>query len=203
MTADIDAHLLLGTEQEARLAPLVDAVRADPATLARHVARAARVVGRGPGPYGRRVEDVARSRLLLAACEVLGPDAAADVVAAQYTTGDADERRAVLLALPALDGAEGIGAAAVPVVLDALRTNATRLVAAAMGPYAAVHLAADDWRHGVLKCLFTGVPVAAVADLHARRDSELDRMVRAFAEERRAAGRDVPDDAVRLLAATG
>ncbi|WP_407319677.1 EboA domain-containing protein [Isoptericola halotolerans] len=201
MITDIDAQLLLGSEQEARLRPLVAAVRADPATLARHVARAARVVGRGPGPYGRRVEDVARSRLLLAACETVGPEGAADVVAAQYTTGDADERRAVLLALPALDATAAIGAAAVPVVLDALRTNDTRLVAAAMGPYAVAHLPADDWRHGVLKCLFTGVPLAAVADLHARRDGELDRMVRAFAEERRAAGRDVPDDAVRLLAA--
>lgn len=202
MTADIDANLLLGTEQEERLAPLVAAVRADPTTLARHVARAARVVGRGPGPYGRRVEDVARSRLLLAACEVVDADGTADVVATQYTTGDADERRAVLLALPVLDdGPAAIGDTAVPVVLDALRTNDTRLVAAAMGPYAAAHLPADDWRHGVLKCLFTGVPLAAVADLHARRDAELDRMVRAFAEERRAAGRDVPDDAVRLLTA--
>ncbi|MCK0116730.1 EboA domain-containing protein [Isoptericola sp. S6320L] len=185
---------------EERLAALVEEVRHDPAALPLASARAARVVGRGPGLDGRRIEDVARSRLLVTACEAVGPDGAADVVAAQYAVGDADERRAVLMALPELAD-RGIGDGAVPVVLDALRTNDTRLVAAAMGPYAAAHLPADAWRHGVLKCLFTGVPLAAVADLDVRRDAELDRMVRAFAEEREAAGRDVPADAHRLLAA--
>ncbi|WP_402373000.1 EboA domain-containing protein [Isoptericola rhizosphaerae] len=184
---------------EERLAVLVGEVRHDPAALPRVSARAARVVGRGPGLDGRRIEDVARSRLLVAACETAGPDVAADVVAGQYAVGDADERRAVLMALPDLEEL-GLGDGAVPVVLDALRTNDTRLVAVAMGPYAAAHLPVDAWRHGVLKCLFTGVPLASVAALDARRDAELDRMVRAFAEEREAAGRDVPEDALRLLA---
>ncbi|WP_277207175.1 EboA domain-containing protein [Isoptericola croceus] len=199
MRPDIDAKLLFDTAREGRVAPLLEEVRGDPSALGRVFARAARVVGRGVGPGGGRVEDVARVRLLVAACETVGPDAAAGVVAGQYARGDADERRAVLLALADLDGL-GVGDAAVPVILDALRTNDTRLVAAAMGPYAAAHLPADAWRHGVLKCLFTGVPLTAVADLDARRDAELDRMVRAFADERRAAGRDVPEDAVRLLA---
>lgn len=178
---------------------LVEEVRHDPAALARASARAARVVGRGPGLDGRRIEDVARARLLVAACEAAGPGATPDVVAGQYAVADADERRAVLMALPDLED-RGIGDGAVPVVLDALRTNDTRLVAAAMGPYAAAHLPADAWRHGVLKCLFTGVPLAAVAELDDRRDADLDRMVRAFAEEREAAGREVPEDALRLLA---
>ncbi|PFG41606.1 hypothetical protein ATJ88_0248 [Isoptericola jiangsuensis] len=183
---------------EERLAGLEEEVRADPGTVARAFARAARVVGRGPGPDGLPVQDVARVRLLVAATRGAGPDGAAAVAAELYRTGDADERRAVLLALEALD----VGDRAVPLLLDALRTNDSRLVAAAMGPSAAAHLPADAWRHGVLKCLFTGVPLAVVADLTARRDAELDRMVAAYAAERRAAGRDVPDDALALLATT-
>ncbi|WP_435850502.1 EboA domain-containing protein [Streptomyces uncialis] len=109
-----------------------------------------------------------------------------------YGQGTAAERRAVLLALPALVP----GPAALPLVRDALRTNDTRLVAAAVGPYAAVHLDAHEWRHAVLKCLFTGVPVTAVAALaqRARGDTELARMLDDQARERTAAGRPVPDD---------
>ncbi|MFJ4971284.1 EboA domain-containing protein [Streptomyces sp. NPDC088755] len=118
-----------------------------------------------------------------------------------YEQGTAAERRAVLLALPRLD----LGAAALPLVEDALRTNDTRLVAAAVGPYAAAHLDPHAWRHAVLKCLFTGVPVEAVARLgeRARGDVELARMLRDFAAERSAAGRDVPAGLRTALALTG
>ncbi|MFE8005040.1 EboA domain-containing protein [Streptomyces sp. NPDC057418] len=107
-----------------------------------------------------------------------------------YERGTAAERRAVLLTLHRLD----LGATALPLVEDALRTNDTRLVAAAVGPYAAAHLDAHAWRHAVLKCLFTEVPVEAVAELgrRARDDAELARMLRDFAAERTAAGRPVP-----------
>ena len=56
---------------------------------------------------------------------------------------------------------------------DALRTNDTRLVAAALGPYAAAHLDGHGWRQGVVKCVFMGVPLDAVADLDERADDEL------------------------------
>ncbi|MGW7082546.1 EboA domain-containing protein [Streptomyces sp. NPDC054871] len=117
-----------------------------------------------------------------------------------YEQGTAAERRAVLLALPHLIQ----GPEALPLVEDALRTNDTRLVAAAVGPYAARHLAPHEWRHAVLKCLFTGVPVEAVADLdrRARDDAELARMLGDFAGERTAAGRTVPSDLHRVLALT-
>jgi len=118
-----------------------------------------------------------------------------------YEHGTAAERRAVLLALPHLD----VGDAAVPIVEDALRANDTRLVAAAVGPYAADHLDAHAWRHAVLKCLFTGVPVSAVAglDRRARGDAELARMLGDYAAERTAAGRPVPDDLHRVLDLAG
>ncbi|CAL9626822.1 EboA domain-containing protein [Streptomyces sp. enrichment culture] len=123
--------------------------------------------------------------------------AGADALRRVYFQGTADERRAVLHALPHLVS----GPAALPLVEDALRTNDTRLLGAAVGPYAARHLDAHSWRHAVLKCLFTGVPVDHVADLprRARGDSELARMLGDYAAERTAAGRSVPEDLYRVL----
>ncbi|MGW2086221.1 EboA domain-containing protein [Streptomyces sp. NPDC001880] len=117
-----------------------------------------------------------------------------------YEQGTAAERRAVLLTLHQLD----LGPTALPLVEDALRTNDTRLVAAAVGPYAAAHLDPHNWRHAILKCLFTGVPVGAVDGLsrRARGDAELARMLGDFAAERIAAGRSVPADLTRVLALT-
>lgn len=117
-----------------------------------------------------------------------------------YHHGSAPERRAVLLALPSLVA----GPEALPLVEDALRTHDTHLIAAALGPYAASHLAPHPWRQAVLKCLFTGVPVDTVAGLHerARGDSELARMLTDYAAERTAAGRPVPADLHRVLALT-
>lgn len=117
-----------------------------------------------------------------------------------YEQGTAAERRAVLLTLHRL----ALGPSALPLVEDALRTNDTRLVAAAVGPYAAAHLDAHGWRHAVLKCLFTEVPVEAVAELarRAQGDTELARMLGDFAAERTAAGRTVPAGLRTVLALT-
>ncbi|WP_030662538.1 EboA domain-containing protein [Streptomyces cellulosae] len=125
----------------------------------------------------------------------------ADALTRVYAQGTAAERRAVLYALPHLVS----GPEVLPLVEDALRTNDTRLLAAAVGPYAARHLPAHAWRHAVLKCLFTGVPVAEVADLDRRAhgDTELARMLGDYADERTAAGRTVPDDLHRVLTLTG
>ncbi|RDG37462.1 sugar phosphate isomerase [Streptomyces corynorhini] len=128
----------------------------------------------------------ARALLLAAA------DARPVTLTRLYRRGTATERLAVLTALPdRVPGPE-----ALPLTEDALRTNDTRLVAAAVGPYAAAHLDAHAWRHAVLKCLFTGVPLGAVADLERRAhgDAELARMLADFAAERTAAGRPVPAD---------
>jgi hypothetical protein len=82
-----------------------------------------------------------------------------------------------------------------------LATNDTRLVAAAMGPYARRWLDPHRWRQAVLKCVFMGIPLADTTALE-RRDHELVRMMRAHAVERRAAGRAVPAD-VRRFVPTG
>ncbi|WP_435973205.1 EboA domain-containing protein [Streptomyces sp. Qhu_M48] len=138
--------------------------------------------------------DEVRSLLLKAA----GADP--DTLARLYHHGAAAERRAVLLALPTLV----TGPEAVPLVEDALRTHDTTLLAAALGPYAATHLTPHAWRHALLKCLFTGVPVTRVAGLAERAagDTELARMLADHAAERTAAGRPVPADLSRVLALT-
>lgn len=127
----------------------------------------------------------------------------AGLVTTLYRGGDAAEKHAVLAALPTLDdparGRASVGDALLPLVRDALRTNDTRLVAAALGPYAARHLDDAGWRQGVVKALFTGVPLAGVASLDGRTDDELRRMVRDLASERRAAGREVPPDALLVV----
>jgi sugar phosphate isomerase/epimerase len=189
---------------------LVDAeqrVRRDPRSIAALFPAVGRKVGRAPlrpetDPQGLvhgTVDDLARTRLLAVLSEVLDPATVAGEVAQLYRYGDDAERRGVLRGLSALPP-ETV-AAGLELVKDALRANDIRLVAAAMGDFAAKHLDAHSWRHGVLKCLFTGVPLAAVSELGDRTDAELLRMVGDYAEERRAAGREVPADAVTLLEA--
>jgi hypothetical protein len=147
--------------------------------------------GRGPlagGPDGWTVDDAARA-YLLTRLPLTGP-ALATEVDDLYRHGDAAEKRGVLRALHLL----GLGDEALPLVHDALRTNDTRLIRAALGPYGAEHLDAHTYRHGLLKCVFTGIPLSEVAGLRERRDAELARMFSAFARERVAAGRPVPAD---------
>ncbi|HEY0641483.1 MAG TPA: EboA domain-containing protein [Pseudonocardiaceae bacterium] len=177
-------------------------VRERPETIRTLFPAAGRHCGRGPvrpasdpaGVVHGTADDVARVRLL----EVLGESGRAGEVVDLYRYGDDAEKRGVLRGLSTVDGMLPVEDG-LELVRDALRTNDTRLVAAALGPYAAAHLDDHGWRHGVLKCLFVGVPLAAVAGLAERADEELTRMVTDFAAERRAAGRAVPADAERLL----
>lgn len=184
-------------------------VAADPTRIRVRFPAAAREVARTPGtspdPGADRVEDRVRVRLVdaLAAALAHDPDRLAAELADLYRFGDADERRAVLLSLSHLERTgRGPGDRCLPLVHDALRTNDPRLVAAALGDFAAARLDDAAWRQGVLKCLFVGVPLRLVAGLDARVDDELVRMVGDHADERRAAGRPVPDDALPLLATT-
>lgn len=143
------------------------------------------------------VDDAVRA-LILSSLRVDGPELG-EAVERVYRQGDGAERRAVLRALPLLD----VDGHAVRIVQDALRTNDPRLVAAALGPYSAEHLDQPAWRDGVLKCLFMGVPLLAVADLDRRIDPELIRMFRDYEAERLAAGRPVPVALRTVLEAWG
>ncbi|ETK30595.1 EboA domain-containing protein, partial [Microbispora sp. ATCC PTA-5024] len=135
--------------------------------------------------------DEAARALLLAA---LPPEDLTERVAALYAEGTADEKLAVLKALPLLP----VGAEAVPLLRDAIRTNDARLLRAALGR-SARHLDQAAWRQAVLKCVFTGVPLDGVHGLDDRADAELAVMLAGLAAERAAAGRAVPADAAALL----
>ncbi|GAA5145544.1 EboA domain-containing protein [Nocardioides marinquilinus] len=179
-------------------------VEADATRVRTRFPAAAREIGRSPAttdPGAERVEDDVRGRLLEALAR--GADGATvdREVHDLYRFGDADERRAVLRGLHRVEPAPAEGWAA-DLVHDALRTNDPRLVAAALGPYGAAVLDDDAWRQAVLKCLFVGVPVDLVHGLDARVDDRLLTMIASYADERRAAGREVPADAERLLATT-
>lgn len=193
-TAELEAALTGRTtvDGQAWLDTAVARVRADPGALGVLFPAVGRRCGRGPvdHPPGWTVEDAARALLLLAA-PLHGADLAAQVEAV-YWYGDAAERRGVLRALPLLAGE--LGDLGLPLVHDALRTNDVRLVAAALGPYAADRLDDAAYRHGVLKCVFVGVPLASVSGVDRRCDREMARMLADFARERVAAGRDVPPD---------
>ena len=164
-------------------------VRADPDAAGPLFARAERKLGRAPLADGSAWTAGRAGRALLLA-ELAEPER----IVTLYHQGDAAERLAVLAALPLLT----IGDAGVPLLHDALRTNDTRLVAAALGPYAA-HLDAAAWRQGVVKCVFMGIPLSVVHRLDDRADTQLAAMLTALAIERAAAGRRMPQDALALL----
>jgi hypothetical protein len=167
-------------------------VAAEPAAIGRLFASAGRRCGRAalPGAPDWTADDAARVLLLVA----LPAAAAGGQAETLYRYGDAAEKRAVLRALPLLP----IGAAAVPLLHDAIRTNDTRLVAAALGGYAR-HLDDATWRQAVLKCVFMGVPLSVVDGLDERADAELAIMLAGLVDERRAAGRGMAADATALL----
>jgi hypothetical protein len=166
-------------------------VESDPAAVRSRFPMAGRKVGRAPLDPGDDADDVhawtiddAARTLLLVALGVRAGDELADL----YRFGDAAERRGLLRALPYLPDTDGTMA----IVDDAIRTNDTRLVAAALGPYATSHLDDAAYDQAVLKCVFIGVPIAPLDGLPARATAETARMLAAFVHERVAAGRDVP-----------
>ena len=139
---------------------------------------------------------------------ILQPEVLTQLLRDLYYRGDSAERRGVLRGLGALSDASPrldntLVLTGCELILDALRTNETSLVAAAVGPFAAAHLDQHAWRHAVLKLVFMGVSLAAVTGLQIRADAELARMAADFAAERRAASRPIPEDVALLMRPAG
>jgi hypothetical protein len=131
------------------------------------------------------IDDAARTVLLVE----LGPTIETELDDL-YRYGDAAERRGILRALPYLP----IEERAIDIVEDAIRSNDTRLIAAALGPYATWHLDDPGYDQAVLKCVFCEVPIAPLDGLPGRATADGARMLAAFVHERIAAGRDVPGE---------
>jgi hypothetical protein len=166
-------------------------VEADPAAVRGRFPMVGRKLGRAPldpdadpdDVHATTIDDAARMLLLVA----LG-DRVMDELPDLYRFGDAAERRGLLRALPYLP----VGDGAMEILDDAIRTNDTRLVAAALGPYATERLDDAAYDQAVLKCVFIGVPITPLDGLPERATPETARMLAAFVHERVAAGRDVP-----------
>ena len=181
----------LDDDGRAWLAESVAAIEADPAAIRTRFPMAGRKTGRGPlrpgddpdDVHAWTVDDAVRTLLLVA----LG-DRVEEELAELYRFGDAAERRGLLRALPYLP----LGDRALWLVDDAVRANDTRLVAAALGPYATRVLDDAAYDQAVLKCVFIGVPIRPLDGLPARATPETARMLAAFVHERVGAGRDVP-----------
>ena len=181
----------VGADGLAWLREAADEVARDPAAIRARFPAVGRRVGRGPldpaadptDVHAWTVDDAARTLLLAA----LG-DRVADELAELYRYGDAAERRGLLRALPHLP----VGSGALDLVHDAVRTNDTRLIAAALGPYATAHLDDDAFAQAILKCVFVGIPITPLDGVPDRVTPETSRMLAAFVHERVAAGRDVP-----------
>lgn len=197
-------------EARRALASQVALVRARPDRIAVLFPAAARTVARGPGPSGDpdgvagpTLEDTVRVELLTALAETLAPSDLAREVHDLYHHGDAGERRAVLRGLGHVwrphAGREELTGLARALLADAMRTNDTRLVAAAAASPTTALLDAHSWRQGVLKCLFVGVSLGSAAGIPERADDELARMCADFARERTLAGRPVPGDVHLVL----
>ncbi len=158
-----------------------------PITAAQHAA----IVGAGllvPEDLG--VDEAARGALLVAAA----PDV--ERVRDLVRRGELRERQAVLRVLAALPEP----ARFVDVAIDAYRTNVEGVFRAIAcdNRYPAAHFPDAAFHQLVLKALFTGSPLGRLHGLAARTTAELVRMVNAYARERRAAGRPVPED-VKLV----
>jgi len=202
-------HDGLARALDARLAPdartWLAAARAEVRERAEAVATLFPAVGRRVGrgtldPEADRSDvhawtrDDAGRALLLAA--IRRPDQTNGQLGPLYRHGDASERRGVLRALAYLPVDD---ATARPLIDDALRTNDTRLIAAALGPYALDTLDDAALAQAVLKCVFVGVPLDPITGLQSRVTPDLTAMLARFVHERIAAGRSVPADVWPLL----
>jgi transposase len=138
-------------------------------------------------PTGIGADECGRGALLVA----VEPDL--ELVRDLVRRGDVRERQAVLRVLAALPDP----AQFTDIAVDACRTNVDGVFRAIAcdNAFPAAQLADAAFAQLVLKALFTGAPLARVVGLAARTTPELVRMVEAYASERRAAGRPVPEDA--------
>jgi hypothetical protein len=143
------------------------------------------------------VDECGRAALLVAALGALEPARHVPVVRDLVRRGEVRERQTVLRVLAGLPEP----ARFVELAIDACRTNVGSIFEAIAcdNAYPAVHFPDGALCQMVLKALFTGAPVARIVGLSGRITDEMTRMVDAFASERRAAGRPVPDD-VHLIA---
>lgn len=83
-----------------------------------------------------------------------------------------------------------------PLAIGATRTHVVPIfeAIACENPFPAAHFPDPSFHQMVLKAVFLGIRLLRIEGLRSRRTPELARMARDYAEERRAAGRTLPED---------
>lgn len=163
-------------------------------------------VGDGGGPggeavppslVGRGLDEVGRVALLLARLDATGTEPLA-LAQELFYHGDSREKQAVLRALPLLPQP----AQFVEIGIEACRSSVQTVyeAIACENPYPADHFSDEAFNQMVLKALFTEASVARIHGLARRAGKDLVRMVEFYGDERRVAGRKVPEDIDRIRA---
>jgi len=148
-------------------------------------------------PRGWGADECGRALLLLAALGELPAAEHPALVEELYRTGETRERQALLRVLAYLPDPARFTALAV----DSVRANVlSELEAIACeNPFPGRYFPEPAFNQLVMKSLFNGIGLQRIEGLESRRAPELVRMVAAYASERRAAGRVVPDDVALVL----
>jgi hypothetical protein len=142
-------------------------------------------------------DECGRALLLVTALGTLPAAGHPALVEELYRTGETRERQALLRSLAYLPDPARFTALAI----ESVRANVlSELEAIACeNSFPARHFPEAAFNQLVLKSLFNGIALRRIEGLDRRRAPELVRMVAAYASERRAAGRVVPDDVALVL----
>lgn len=199
--------------QRAWLGASLDGLGHELATLRVAIAQAPRKLGRAPlsltaaereahglpalleGPSWS-LADLGRAALVLAAVERTAGPGQVELVGELVRRGELAEQASLLRAFSLLPEPSRF----VDVAIDMCRTNAADVFAAIAleNPYPADTFPEHNFNQMVLKALFIGLPIDRILGLERRANPELGRMVAAYASERQAAGRSVPDGLARV-----
>ena len=145
-----------------------------------------------PGAEGWPLSAVGRAALQLKLCEQLPPDEHLPRLRRLYQTGDNRERESLLHNLCQLPEP----ARFTEIGIEACRSHVQSVfeAIACENPYAYQFFPDPAFHQVVIKAFFTEVAVVRIVGLPERRSERLSDMARAYASERRAAGRSVPKD---------
>jgi hypothetical protein len=143
-------------------------------------------------PAGWGTDELGRALLLLAAMEGRPAGVMVGVLEDLYGKGEMREQQALLRVLAYLPAPAAWAALAA----EAVRSNVISVLGALAcdNPFPAAYMDGLAFNQMVMKAIFNGLPLARILGLRERADAELRRMAQAFARERRAAGRTVPQD---------
>ncbi len=148
-------------------------------------------------PKGWALSEIGRATMLLYAIDTLPEEKHLRLLLEVYYKGDNQEKQVTLRTLSFLPEAHRF----VQIGVEACRSHVqTVFEAIACGnPYPAAHFDDMQFNQMVLKALFTGAPIEDILRWKERCNDELVRMATDFADERKAAGRTVPEDIQKII----